>query len=179
MKNAIKDQQKVEIGDTENLYRASSEKPVPRVLKPYVLDNFGFHTFIMNFLIQFLVRKDLHGKDGFEKMDFYIKFDKKLNLKPIRIFIDICGTGKYTKVIRDPYELPPDSFYFFKEWTSGIIDIFFENVFPNYVHFLFKNTPITPFPIPYLEFYMKSYDGHGGNLFENLRDGDTVSDDVI
>ena len=178
MKNVIKKSHKVESGDIENLIRLGN-KPVPRVLKPYILDNFGFNTYIMYYLIKFITYKDLHGRNSFDKMDFFINFNKKTGLKPIRIFIDICGKGVYKKVIRDPYELPPDSFAFFKVWTTGVLDEFMANVFPHYLHFLFKDTPITPFPVPYLEFYMKSGDGNLGNLMENLRDGDVPSDAII
>ena len=164
-------------GDVENLSR-SYGKPVPRVLKPYVLEHFGLDLKMIEYLINFFVAPPFRERHKFDEVRFKIYFKKVFNLRPMDVNISISGNNKLVKDIIHPQNMEEDMSHLFTHIMRAIVDNFMNQVFPCYIHFLFKDTPLTPFPMPYFEMYMKSDDCHGGNVFDKFEEGDTISMDI-
>ena len=133
----------------------------------------------MGFLVNFFNSPDLYKRQKFQELRFNVDFNKDMNLKPIEVMISVSGEGIMQKTVLHPNDLEPEAHFYFKEIMGAIVSMFMEQIFPNYVHFLFKNTPLTPFPMPYFELYMKSDDCHAGNIFENIQEGDILDQGIL
>ena len=174
----IKPKQDLLRGDVENLSRPYG-KPAPRVLKPYVLQNFGLDLKMLEYLINFFVAPPFRERHKFDEIRFKIFFKKTMNLKPMDVNMSISGQKKFINDIMHPKDMEEDMFYLFDHIMRAIVDNFMNQIFPCYIHFLFKDTPLTPFPMPYFELYMKSDDCWAGNVFDKFEEGDTISMDIV
>ena len=166
--------------DHEHLSYTPGQTLPPRVLRPNILQLYGFETYWIKNLALFCnyslprmhllkdppyfsgvkckantgVFKNSHSRDQVKNMKY----------GDIEIFFDVStGSGRAKHIIQYP-DLPPLYQEILRFQLIFIMDNFVQSIFPNHVHFIMKDNVIYPLPFKYLECRIKSEKGNAGNI---------------
>ena len=194
MKKSITNKDKKKFGahdtDTEHMTRKGMAPP-PRIIDFSKLQSLGINIPELS-LIHNLMRSG-NEKDQPTCDVLHQRFEKKIPYTDrkqvwgdrgrkaltrhgwIEMVIDIAGEGKVIKEKRKAQDFP-------EIWTNhtfllftSFLDNYIENVFPMYLHFVLKSTPILPLPFKYLELYVRSQYSNDMNLFGDFQVSDIGS----
>ena len=185
--------------DLEHLSRSSYDSLPPRVLIPGVLNFYGLNLYIISLMHKFITQSLEPLKDekkiyftGIKERYLRRPNESKLHLpssyekRKIRpaegwtlLRIDTSVASGKQKEWVDIRHLPEKWQFawnvFFWKW----LDEFMENIYPKHIHFLLKDSIMTPLPFKYFEFFLKFENGNMGNLCADFKHGDTIEDSVL
>ena len=182
--------------DIEHLNRKGYSSLPPRVLRPQVLDFYGLDLFLLKQMNLFITNSAMEFQKK-SKFSFtgikerYIRSPSELyipgtKIKPpkppegdVVFWIDTSvGSGKPKSVI-DVRHLPKKWAFLWNFIFWGWLDQARENIYPKHMHFIMRDSVVSPLPFKYFEFYLKFEKGNAGNVFADFMEGDTVNDSIL
>ena len=179
--------------DHEHLLRSPQMSLPPRVIKPRILKVYDIDLIMIAFMIKGIsdLRKDRATDFDFTGLresflrklpQHNLTLNGKSNYLPkegkILFYMDIIEDSLTVKKAKNIRYLQPDLQRFFLIGLDRLLTSFIENIYPKHLHFILKDSILTPLPFKYVEFYMKAEEGNMGNITADFADGDVIIDSV-
>ena len=187
----MKNQYSLNDTDTEHLRRLPTNKsPPPRVLNPGVLEVYGIDLTLIQWFVFYISQglakewrnnhlSDLPKIDGIKGSGF-----KEVKKNPFAIHspsikdaslgqVDwFVGTSKHKNYIQYR-NLPIKHRNLWDTMWHLFLQNYLDCVFPYHIHFILKDSIINPLPVPYFECFLKAETAREGNIFADIKEGDT------
>ena len=180
--------------DLEHISRSNTILP-PRIINPQVLAVYGLNMALIGMIINFIKNglppTHLSGKRvyytgikgaGYKKLESF-KLDsitgKKKTINDVQYGkiqweIETSAGSKKEKVCIQYRDMPKKWRIMWDLLFFTFITEYLESIFPKHLHFILKDSILTPLPFPYLELFLKAEKATMGNLCADFAEGDTI-----
>lgn len=159
-----------------------NNKPAPRILNIHELAKGGFAIPSLKGLYAIMQIGDEMKAIGIEDSPIG-RLREKYNNSALPqvgdIFVQIEANRAPGSRTSSPRDMSKKWQAYFNKFMEGVLNAFYEEVFPKHAHFIIQDSPVVPMPVPYMEVYIKSQYGNDGNLFAYFEEGDLPSSTVI